>query len=161
MKKLGFINVPQWTDIRSYEIFEKNGETFAVEVKKEIDTRKLPFYEGGFSGYFDGTEEAYCQSNRIVRIGSPFKLVKRSNGWGFFSGVVAENAFGLTSRESAEQLIAEHADRRVEWSIYEDARGVFTLIGWALTPTGKRRKKFHLLGDTIENQCKYFFDHNF
>lgn len=163
---IGYINQRLYTDIKSYEVFKEGDKLFAVQIEK-IQACKPEYVPGGFAGHCTNQEEVWG-GNETKEVGEPFRLEKK---YGVYGHTIDNANAPQVFRTEAE---AEEAKRRVETSandrefeilpIYdEDGNSVkwFELVGYPLTKTGRRQRRFVRLGEKIEKDCRYYYDYNF
>ena len=163
---IGYINNRLYTDIKSYEVFKEGDKLFAVQIEK-IQACKPEYVPGGFACHCTNQDEVWS-GGETKEVGEPFALEKKH---GVYGRTVDNANIPQIFRTEAE---AEEAKRRADASakdrefeihpIYsEDGHDVrwFSLVGYPLTKTGRRQRRFIRLGEKIEKECKYFYDYNF
>lgn len=154
-----FINKLIWTDVNSYKVFDIQGNhAKAIRVKKNPNMDYMTFIPGGFVGHYPEQHDAYRFSNDIVEEGEAFDIECRKGIWGHwrYDGFVF---FGITA-EGVERQMAHSAKVGNLCEAYQDEDGTFTIRIFFLTKTGKKKRTFHKLG-VLEEECRYFYDHNF
>ena len=158
---IGFINTRLYTDIKSVEIFEENGKTYAVDVKKEVGDVEPEFIEGGFVARCVNQNEVW-RSGVVVRDGTPFEVEERNGVWGFVKDSVKVIEFGKGHpiyEKDEKAWLEEMAEKGYFAELIEDDwRKVYRYF--KPTKNGTPRKKFVKLG-TVEKTCKWFYDYNF
>lgn len=155
-KHLGYINVKEYTDMKSYRVFTTgDGKFYACQVVKKRACNPK-FKLGGFAGRCTNQDEVWS-GNDVIDIDEPFEIVNKNGVWGYYSeSLIVYMSFG--TRFEAEEFF----NRRIEGN-EEKFRWVLNgndVLCYAITPKGKIRKKFNKLGK-FEDTCRYFFDYNF
>lgn len=149
-----FLNVKQYTDVRSYGVWNiHDGKARAIEVEKHIKPVMVP---GGFSAVclnnddFSKTEEVH-----VVSGAEPIDIQMRKGGvWGHWEDCSISmqewNAF-----KDPEAILDTNPTAR---KIVLDGHAY---IAWyLLTPKGKPRRRFVKLG-IFDKVCRYYYDYNF
>lgn len=171
---IGYINKELYTDVQSWEVFEENGKTFAVEVKIVPDKVKPNFIPGGFSAICTNNIEV-MRNGKIVRDGEPFEIELKRGFYGCYGFVTDSPIFtnclkeAETAKAEFERTIARMTENdphfvQREVVISEGERNgqhYFQVVGYLLTKSGRRMRKFRKLGERIEEKCRYFYDYNF
>lgn len=148
-----YINRRIYTDVESWlvtDIDEVKGTATAVEVKKEI---KPTFIPGGFFGHCPNLSEEFKNAEPVVS-GTPFEIVRNKKGdWGYWrDNVIAYGKVNAFASAWVEEM--KKTPEKVE--ITADGN----LFVYELTKTGKRKRKFEVLGQ-LSDYCGYFYDFNF
>ena len=155
-----YINHRIYTDIESYRVFDINGNTAkAVRVKKIPNPEYMDFIPGGFVGHYPNQHDAYRYSDNIVDDGVPFEIVRHKNGmWGYWS-LDSITFYGINEEGVERQkTFAKERGHKLDTKLEED--GTYTMRLVLLTKTGKPKRVFVKLG-YLEENCYYFYDHNF
>ena len=148
-----FINKTLYTDVQSWKVLSVNGnKAVIVEVKKNpVNLEVIPH---GFAWHCPNQREAYDNSSDIEEVGSPFEVVFKNGVWGRW---VPECRSFNVHKEEAKRLSELEPER---YEILKDFGECCLLLIRDLTPSGKQKKYFSKYG-VMEEECRYFYDHNF
>lgn len=144
-----FINVPLYSDIRSYKVLAINGKKgLAIEVRKE--SKNLVF-----DGYVClNNKEAYREAEP-VESGKAFEITKRGDYW--YRKLHVGTFIPSVSADKADSFNHEEVEVVVEKT---DNPELVNLFVYELTKTGKRKVTWEKLGKIVD-YCAYYYDHNF
>lgn len=153
MKTATYINRTIYTDVKSWiitDIDEKKGTATATPVEKNIRPKLIP---GGFFGHCPNLHDEFRNAEPVVS-GESFPIIRNKRGdWGYWRDNVI--AYG-----SVKSFVPEWVEEMKKTPEKVEITADGNLFVYELTKTGKRRRKFEVLG-TFENVCRYFYDFNF
>lgn len=154
---LGYINKRIYTDIDSYEVFEENGKTMAVQVEK-VRACKPEQVICGFIAHCVNNDEMF-DTQETKEIGEPFEITQNRKGeWGYKSKDIIFFTDGFESEEKA--LAVYKPNESAKCDVYKTSEGTWAIVIYAVTKTGKPRQKFFKLGHIVD-RCNYYYDYNF
>ena len=162
-KHVGYINHRIYTDVETWKIFELNGKLYAQTCVKE-PTIKPDYIPGGFSAICLNNSELYHTGNyKEVLKYEPFEIVKRRGKYGkwirdcWWSHDVEAFFHVQVEKWRRGEDVPENAVVEFE----KDVDGKEYANCYGLTPSGKYKKVFKILGDKIVDSNGYYYDHNF
>ena len=149
-----YINRRIYTDVESWlvtDIDETKGTATATPVEKNIRPKLIP---GGFFGHCPNLSDEFRAAEPVVA-GESFPIIRNKRGdWGYWrDNVVAYGKVNAFASAWVEEM------KKTPEKIEITADG--NLFVYELTKTGKRKRKFEVLGNTISAECAYFYDYNF
>lgn len=154
MQTATYINRRIYTDVESWlitDIDEKKGTATATPVEKNIRPKLIP---GGFFGHCPNLHEEFRNAEPVIA-GQSFPIIRNKRGdWGFWRDNVI--AYG-----SVKSFVPEWVEEMKKTPEKVEITADGNLFVYELTKTGKRRRKFEVLGNTLSNSCGYFYDYNF
>lgn len=164
---LGYINKELYTDVKSYEVFEDNGKTYAVEVKRK-PLIKPDCVTGGFSMVCLNNDELYKEGNfEIVEIGKPIEIIQKNGSFGYWHTDVLHFGWLDLNEMSKDEFIEANrkaggldTNFRIEFGEVNEFNQLF-YRQVLLTKSGKDKKAFKKLGSEITAECLEYYDYNF
>lgn len=156
---IGYINTKLFTDIRSLEVYQQDGKTYAVNVVKVIDKVKPEFDVGGFAAHCSNQEEVW-EAAKIERQGTPFEVIEHNGFYGYFVNAVEYIRYSRIFAEEGQKALDKAKAKGKTVELVEDTEDIKVYRTYSPKKDGTPRKKFKKLGK-LEKTCKFFFDYNF
>lgn len=138
-----YLNVPYFSDIRSYEVLSQDGNIATV-----IEVKRYPLY-----GVPIPDDEAWSAP---YHTGNPFKIVKFRGNWGYWSSErTVHHAMRKRYIKEFQDMYASRKDIALEFIPVEGYPELVDIHVITLTPSGKPRKNFVKMNDHFDYNC-YF-----
>lgn len=163
MKAIGYINHRLYTDIETWKIFEDNGKLYAQECIKE-PIIKADMVTGGFSAICLNNSELFSKGNyKEVLKHEPFEIIKYRGKYGYWRRDCwwYHDIDAFFPNQVEKWRRGEDVPENAKVEFKTDENGKEYVICYGLTPSGKYKKEFRVLGTEIVDYNGYFYDYNF